>query len=186
MQLIWPAVEHLPGYIAALQGGWSADNLRGAAAAAEELARIHQDATGFIAAQVDREAKGDPVILPDGSVARRLPGLRRWMWDEGTFCGVIGFRWQPGTEALPPHCLGHVGYAVVPAQRNRGHAKQALAQTLPLARAEGLRWIELTTDEGNLASIRTIEANGGLLVQRFTKPEAYGSTPGLRYRITLV
>ena len=57
---------------------------------------------------------------------------------------------------------------------------------MPLARAEGLRWIELTTDAGNLASMRTIEANGGLLVERFTKPAAYGSTLGLRYRITLV
>jgi len=35
------------------------------------------------------------------------------MWD-GEFCGQIAFRWQPGTEALPPHCLGHVGYSVVP------------------------------------------------------------------------
>jgi len=64
------------------------------------------------------------------------------MWD-GEFCGSIGFRWQPGTEVLPPHCLGHIGYAVVPWKKRRGHATRALAAMLPLARAEGLRYVEL-------------------------------------------
>ncbi|MDP3085101.1 MAG: GNAT family N-acetyltransferase [Rubrivivax sp.] len=184
MELVWPSALHLPSYVQALQSGWSADNVRGAVAAAEELARIEADAAGFLASMVDREAKGDPVTLPDGSQVRRIPGLRRWMWD-GEFCGVIGFRWQPGTEALPPHCLGHIGYAVVPAKRNRGHATQALGATLALARAEGLRFVELTTDPDNIASQRTIEANGGVLHERFTKPAQYGATPGLRYRIAL-
>ena len=67
------------------------------------------------------------------------------MWD-GEFCGSIGFRWQPGTEVLPPHCLGHIGYAVVPWKKRRGHATRALAAMLPLARAEGLGYVELTTD----------------------------------------
>ena len=73
------------------------------------------------------------VLLPD---AQRLPGFSRWIWD-GEFCGSIGFRWQPGTEVLPPHCLGHIGYAVVPWKKRRGHATRALAAMLPLARAEG-------------------------------------------------
>ena len=142
------------------------------------------DPTGFLSSMIDREAKGDPGKLPDGSVVKRIPGFRRWMWD-GEFCGVIGFRWQPGTEALPPHCLGHIGYAVVPAKRNRGYATAALAQTLPLARAEGLRYVEVTTDPDNHASQRTIEKNGGLLFERFTKPAQFGGTPGLRYRIVI-
>jgi len=79
------------------------------------------------------------VLLPD---AQRLPGFSRWMWD-GEFCGSIGFRWQPGTAVLPPHCLGHIGYAVVPWKKRRGHATRALAAMLPLARAEGLRYVEL-------------------------------------------
>ena len=76
----------------------------------------------FLASLVDREAQGDPVALPDGSTVPRLPGYQRWMWD-GEFCGSIGFRWQRGTEALPPHCLGHIGYAVVPRKQNRGCAR---------------------------------------------------------------
>jgi predicted acetyltransferase len=49
---------------------------------------------------VDREATGNPMTLLDGTRVPRIPGYRRWMWD-GEFCGSIGFRWQPGTEALP-------------------------------------------------------------------------------------
>lgn len=184
MSLIRPAAEHLASYVAALERGWSADNVRGAVAAAEELERIGADPGRFIALQDDREALGGPVMLPDGTLVARLPSLRRWMWD-GSFCGLITLRWQRGTEALPPHCLGHVGYAVVPEKRRRGHATQALREILPLARAEGLRWIELTTDADNAASQRTIEANGGVLVERFDKPAAFGGHAGLRYRIDL-
>lgn len=184
MRLVWPSIEHLPSYVAALQSGWSADNVRGAVAAAEELERIATDQAAFLASMIDREAKGEPVKLPDGSMVKRLPGFRRWMWD-GEFCGVISFRWQPGTEALPPHCLGHIGYAVVPAKRNRGYATQALRETLPLAKAEGLRFVEVTMDPENVASQRTIEANRGVLYERFFKPAQFGSTPGLRYRIEL-
>lgn len=184
MQLVWPSAEHLPSYIAALQSGWSADNVRGAVAAAEELERIAADPVAFLAGMIDREAQGGPVTLPDGSQVPRIPGVRRWMWD-GEFCGVIGLRWQPGTEALPPHCLGHVGYAVIPAKRGRGYAAQALRGTLPLARTEGLRYIEITTDPDNLASQRSIESCGGVLFERFVKPEQFDFKPGLRYRIAL-
>jgi len=184
MELVWPSADHLAGYVAALERGWSSDNTRGKADADEELALIAADRGRFLASLVDREARGDPVTLPDGSTAARLPGYRRWMWDGG-FCGAIGFRWQRGTEALPPHCLGHIGYAVVPWKQRRGYATAALRALLPDARAEGLAWVEITTDPDNVASQRVIEANGGVLVERFTKPPQFGSKPGLRYRIDL-
>jgi predicted acetyltransferase len=114
----------------------------------------------------------------------RLPGLRCWLWD-GEFCGVIGLRWQAGTTALPSYVLGHVGYSVVPWKRRLGYATEALRQLLPLARAEGLPHVDLTTDPDNRASQKVIVANGGVLVERFTKDAAYGGTPGLRYRIAL-
>ncbi len=75
------------------------------AAGQAEAKRIDTDPGGFLAAQDDPEGRGDPITLPDGSVARRLPGYRRWIWD-GEFAGVIGLRWQPGTADLPPHVLG--------------------------------------------------------------------------------
>jgi predicted acetyltransferase len=151
-------------------------------AADEELQRIQADPQEFLATMEDREAKGPLVRLPDGSQVKRIPGLRRWIWDE-EFCGSISLRWQPGTTELPPHCLGHIGYAVVPWRQRQGLATQALRQLLPEAWSLGLPFVEITTDPENIASQRVIEANNGVLIERFTKPLQFGSTPGLRYRI---
>jgi len=184
MDLVWPAAEYLPAYVHALQQGWSPDSLR-PQTALDELARIAQDPDRFLSEQVDREAKGPPLTLPDGSTVPRLPGYSQWMRD-GEFCGAIGFRWQPGTTELPPYCLGHVGYSVVPWKRQRGYATRALQLLLPQAREEALAHIELTTDSDNIASRRVIEANGGKLIERFYKPAAYGGAESLRFRILLV
>lgn len=183
MELVWPAPQYLPGYVHALQQGWSPDNLR-PEAAAEELARIAEDADRFVSEQVDRDAKRPAITLPDGSTVPRLPGYSLWMWD-GEFCGSIGFRWKPGTTELPPYCLGHIGYSVVPWKRQRGYATRALQLLLPHARAEGLPYVELTTDADNLASRRVIEANGGRLVEHFYKPVMYGGGESLRFRIVI-
>jgi predicted acetyltransferase len=184
MTLVWPAREHLPSYVAALERGWSSDNERGEDAAGEELAAIAADPNAFLASLVDREAAAGPVMLPDGTSVTRLPGYRRWMWD-GEFCGSIGFRWQRGTESLPPHCLGHIGYTVVPWKRRRGYATRALRETLQDARLEGLGYVEITTTPDNIPSRRVIESNGGVLVEEFVKPPAFGSVPALRYRVML-
>lgn len=185
LELVWPSEEHLASYVAALQKGWSADNVRGKAAADEELESIAEDRSAFLQSLVDKEAQGEPVKLPDGSLAPRLPGYHRWMWD-GEFCGAMGVRWQPGTEALPPTCLGHIGYAVVPWKQRRGYATEALRLLLDEVRAEsGLRYVMVTTNVDNIASQRVIAKNGGVLIEQFVKPAQYGGTPGLRFRIDL-
>jgi predicted acetyltransferase len=183
MRLVWPAREYLPSYVEALQRGWSPEEMR-QEAGREELARIAADADAFISSLVDREARGAPVALPDGSVVRRLPGYGRWMWD-GEFCGRINFRWQPGTEALPPYCLGHIGYTVVPWKQRRGYATRALREMLQDASVEGLRYVEITTDPNNVPSQRVIERNGGVLFEEFVAPAAYGGTRKLRYRVQI-
>jgi predicted acetyltransferase len=184
LDLVRPSLRFLPGYVEALERGWSADAARADIASKEELALIAADRDRFLSTQADREPQGETVTLPDGSKVSRLPGYRRWLWD-GEFCGLINLRWQPGTHALPPHCLGHIGYAVVPWKQRRGYATAALRQFLPSAKEEGLSYVEITTDPQNLASQRVIEANGGVLYERFVKPPQFGSTPGLRYRIAL-
>lgn len=173
----------MSSYVAALKRGWSPDNER-EETRLEELKKIESDPERFLESLDDREAKGEPVRLPDGSLLRRLPGFRRWIWD-GDFAGSIGFRWQPGTPALPPTCLGHIGYGVVPWRRGRGYAKGALRLMLVEASKEGLPYVEITTDVDNLASQCVIVANGGTLIEKFDKGPAYGNREGLRFRIEL-
>ncbi|HSQ71047.1 MAG TPA: GNAT family N-acetyltransferase [Rubrivivax sp.] len=188
MHLVRPGPQHLAAYAAALQRGWSADNIRGAVAAREELDRIAHDPAAFLALMDDPDGLGPPVTLPDGTVKPRIPSLRRWMWvdgEDGGFAGTIGLRWAKDGAPLPPHVLGHIGYAVVPWQQRRGMATRALALMLPLARERGLRHVEITTDPDNLASQKVILANGGVIVETFDKGAAYGHAPGLRYRIEL-
>ena len=184
MDLVRPTQEHLASYVAALERGWSADNIRGAAAAQEELQRIRADAEAFLESMEDREGKGPPVKLPDGSLVPRLPGFRRWLWD-GDFAGNIGLRWRAGTPDLPPHCLGHIGYAVVPWKQRRGYATAALRAMLVEARVVGLPYVEITTDPDNLVSRKVIEAVGGQLHETFIQPPQFGGNPGLRYRVAL-
>ncbi|MEF2071395.1 GNAT family N-acetyltransferase [Consotaella aegiceratis] len=184
VQLVKPSLDRLPAYLAALQRGFSADTVRGRVAAEEEIVRIEADAAAFVDSLDDPEARGAPIKMPDGTTKPRLPGFRRWIWDDD-FCGNINFRWQPGTPALPPHVLGHVGYAVVPWKQSMGYAKAGLKLILPEARVLGLPYIEITTDPENQASQRVIEACGGWLVERFQKLDIYGGHEGLRYRIDL-
>lgn len=184
MKLVWPSLEYLPDYVDALNRGWSPDTVRGEAAAKEIQAKISSDAAGYVASLVDREAKGEPVKMPDGSLVRRLPGFYQWMWD-GEFCGSINFRWQRGTPELPPTCLGHIGYSVVPWKQQRGYATEALRQLLPEAKAEGLPYVEITANVDNVPSQKVILANGGVLVERAPKPPGYKPGEMVRFRITL-
>jgi predicted acetyltransferase len=182
MKLVVPSLAELPEYADALHRGFWSDNILREVSAREDLVRIAADPTGFVASLDDPEAKAGPVKLADGSTVPRLPGYRRWMWDDG-FCGTIGFRWQPGTSTLPNYVLGHVGYAVVPWKQRRGYATKALALLLPECRRQGLSYIELTTDPDNLASQKVITSNGGFVLERFTA-DRHGKEQ-LRFRIML-
>jgi predicted acetyltransferase len=148
------------------------------------LAAIDSNAAAFLASLDDEQASGPPITLPDGSTIPRLPSLTRWIWADG-FCGIMSFRWQPGTSDLPAHVLGHIGFAVVPWRRGEGLASRALALFLAEPRRLGLAHIDLTTAVGNLASQNVITANGGRLVERFEMLPAYGGGEALRFRIAL-
>ena len=59
---------------------------------------------------------------------------------------------------------GHIGYVVVPEFRRRGHATTMLRLALQFAHDRiGLDRVLVTCDDDNLASIKTIENNGGVL-----------------------
>jgi len=58
---------------------------------------------------------------------------------------------------------GHIGYAVRPQCRRRGHATEILRQALVIARGEGVERVLVTCDDGNSASQHVIERCGGAL-----------------------
>lgn len=181
MELVRPDHSHLPEYRAALKTGWSPNNLR-AEAAAEQLESIGADPDAFLRSMDDQSAQGGPVKLPDGSTVPRLPSLRRWIWDDG-FCGTVGLRWQPGTHALPPHCAGHVGYAVVPWRRREGLATNALKAILPTARAKGLAYLDITVDPDNTASRGVVLKAGAIFIGEVTHPATIGGGVAYLYRL---
>lgn len=158
LRLVSPSLDRLPEYAAALETGWSPNNERDVSG--EQLVLYRRD-PGALLHELTRQ--DGAITLGDGRVVPRLPSRSFWLDDEGAFCGQIGLRWQPGTDALPEHVSGHVGYAVVPWQRRRGHATRALGLILPVAHEVGIHRLVVTCFDDNEASRRVILANGGEL-----------------------
>jgi predicted acetyltransferase len=78
---------------------------------------------------------------------------------------------------------GHIGYGVVSAHRRKGHGTEILRQGLIVARARDLRRALLTCDDGNEASAKIIEVNGGVLESIDATPDL--PKPKRRYWIEL-
>lgn len=158
VHLVAPSAERLRAFEAAVAEGWSPNS--GRDTTAETLEAVRTDPERFLA-ELNGTREG-VVSLPDGTTVPRLPGRVFWIWD-GAFCGMINLRYVPGTEDLPPHVSGHVGYSVLPAKQHRGYATEALRLILPEARTAGLARVAVTCDPGNVASRKVIERNGGVL-----------------------
>ena len=57
---------------------------------------------------------------------------------------------------------GHMGYSVRPSERRKGYAKEMLRQNLKNCKNRGLKKVLITCDYDNVASVKTIIANGGV------------------------
>ena len=166
--LVTPGLAWIEPYAAALARGWSPNTTRDVSG--EQLAAIRADADAFLRDLLD---PAGTLTVADGTRVPKLPSHLFWIVD-GEFCGSLNFRFQRGTEALPPYCSGHIGYSIVPWRQRRGYATDALRQVLPVCRAEGFARVSLTCDADNEGSIKVIEANGGRLAGRDAHPERPG------------
>lgn len=89
-----------------------------------------------------------------------VPCTYLWIVDGDTFLGSLAIRHELNDFLLNEG--GHIGYSVRPSARRRGHASNALAGALPLAKQLGISRVLITCDEDNLGSRATIEKNGGV------------------------
>jgi predicted acetyltransferase len=166
--LVAPGAALLADYAAALEAGWSPSTTRDVSG--EQLQALRADPDAFLRGLVD---PGGTFTLDDGRVVPKLPSSIFWISD-GAFCGSINFRFQRGTEELPPYCSGHIGYSIVPWKRRRGYATEALRAVLAVARSEGFARVSITCDADNAGSIKVIAANGGVLAHRGPHPDRPG------------
>ena len=100
-------------------------------------------------------------VSSDWAVATTYFAVRA---SDGTVVGMIDVRHSLATDYLKEYA-GHIGYSVRPSLRRRGYATQMLALALEKCRAFGVPVARLGCYASNEASIRTIEANGGTLVE---------------------
>ena len=75
--------------------------------------------------------------------------------------GVIDLRHHLGNPVLR-EWGGHFGYIVRPSERGKGYAKEMVRQNLINCKELGLHKVMITCNRNNIASERTILANGGV------------------------
>jgi predicted acetyltransferase len=103
---------------------------------------------------------GDPARDVAGDMAR----------DSKRIIGAIHFRHELN-EYLLLHG-GHIGYGIRPAERRKGYATLMLGMMLDILKKRNFGKVLITCDDGNAASARTIEHNGGILENIVEEGEA--------------
>ena len=66
---------------------------------------------------------------------------------------------------------GHIGYSIRPGERRKGYAKEMLKMALPFCKEIGLDRVLITCIDGNIASEKTILANGGVYESTVYEPD---------------
>ena len=166
MQLVDPDVRYHRSYLAALDEFVAAGEERHAflpSWAAEGR---------FPGVDFTREALDDPECFADlvrFQLRQRkadeprprayVAATELWMVEDGEYVGRISLRHE--LNELLYEWGGHIGYAVRPSARRRGHATTALDRMLELCRTRGIDPVLVTCDVDNEPSRRTIEAAGG-------------------------
>ena len=97
---------------------------------------------------------------PEGYV----PSTTLWWVDGAEYIGRLAIRHRLTARLL--EAGGHLGYDVRPSARRRGHATAMLRAALPVAYDLGIEKALVTCNVDNVASIRVIEANGGVREDR--------------------
>lgn len=154
--LVTPTLDALGGYEDALMRGWAPDPRRTGDAAyiAAELEALRADRAGYLNRLLTFPAPAE------GATPTEPVNLALWISD-GAFAGKADLRLVPATGAVPDGVPGHVGYSIVPWKQGRGYATAALRAVMELARAKGLKDLQILCNVENTASRLVIERVGG-------------------------
>jgi predicted acetyltransferase len=111
----------------------------------------------------------------------RVQGFEYWLLAGERILGNCRIR----PELIPKIELdgGHVSYDVRPSERGRGYGKELLRLALVECRRLGLTRVLLTTALDNERSIRVIQANGGVELDRPVSP--FSGHRQIRWQISL-
>jgi predicted acetyltransferase len=113
---------------------------------------------GFSAWLARLRRESDTSVPPDDG---KVHASYWWIVEQDTYLGAITLRHD--LNDFLREVGGHIGFGIRPSARRRGLARWALGAVLTRARALGLARVLVTCDDDNVASSRTIEANGGVL-----------------------
>ncbi len=111
----------------------------------------------FVADRVDLNRRQRPGFVPCTFL---------WMVEDGTYLGSLAIRHDLNDFLRREG--GHIGYCVRPSARRRGHASEALRQSLAVCRTLGLDRVLVTCNDDNIGSATVIETNGGVLEDTVT------------------
>jgi predicted acetyltransferase len=104
--------------------------------------------------------------IPEGWV----PSSTYWLVAEGSkVVGAVNIRHRL-TDGLM-NSGGHIGYGIRPSERRKGYAVKLLSQALHKAGELGIDRALVVCDAANVASEKTIRANGGIEDSSFTEED---------------
>ena len=94
---------------------------------------------------------------PDWSTATKY-----FAFINGQIAGEISCRWQI-EKGILLEWGGHIGYGIAPDFRGQHIAEKMVIFALPKYQKRLISQVMISADKGNVASRKTIEANGGIL-----------------------
>jgi predicted acetyltransferase len=128
---------------------------------AQEWRDAGEDRYGLALADFDgylmRTRRREELEQPQG----RVPSSEFWLVSGSRVVGCVRLRHRLTPELEVEG--GHIGYDVRPSARGHGFGTAALRLALNTARDRGLERVRVTTDADNVASVKVIERNGGIL-----------------------